>query len=114
MSGLDRDKKDFHPHMRDGKTPRCQEQVCRYTGNWPHFGQCERSAKVGDRCRQHDPVAIEARKRATREREDEEYKQHLMKIYGPRFFNVLKQIAAGHNDPRRLAQDTIDEFNKKG
>ncbi len=103
---------NLKPHMRDGETPRCQQKVTRYHGNWPTSGQCCRSAKVGDRCKQHDPAHVEAKRRVQDEKWREERKRQNTRHHAPKLLKVLKAIAAGHNDPRQLAQDTIDELEK--
>lgn len=98
------------PYMKDGKRPRCQERICRYIGNWPSYGQCTRSAKVGDRCRQHDPEDI-ARRDEERQRDDDiRWNKRRRELAATTFYNALGQIATGHNDPRRLAQEVIKTF----
>ena len=103
----------LEPFMRDGKTPKCQEAIMRYVGNWPQgLAQCTRSAKVGDRCRQHDPVFI-AKKEADRTvKYNNEWAARRKEIHGAAFYNALELIAAGHNDPRTLATEMIDKFKE--
>ncbi len=107
-----RNKYNPDPFMRDGKKPRCQIEVVTYSGMWPHYHQCMRSAKVGEYCKQHDPEAVKARERARSKKWDDQWNARRYQIHGSRFFAVLESIAAGHNDARTLAQETIDEFKK--
>ncbi len=109
---MDTDPRDYDKHMRDGKTPRCQEVVCTYSGNWPHYHQCTRAAKVADMCRQHDPVAVKAREEKTQARHNKEWKVRMVEIYGHHFLAALRKIAAGHNDARALAQEEVDKFDE--
>ena len=100
------------PFMNDGKKPRCQERVVRYIGNWSTGGQCYRSAAIGDRCKQHDPERV---KKKTLERNaiaDQKWQHRRKEIHGARFYNALKQIANGHNNPRTLAQGVVNKFEE--
>ena len=105
-------QENFDILMKDGKTPRCQEQVCTYQGMAAHWHQCYRSAKVGDRCRQHDPAAVKARDEARTVKYNREQRVWLIRVSGHRFLDVLRQIADGHDDPGTLARDTIKEFER--
>ncbi|TMN46124.1 hypothetical protein, partial [Pseudoalteromonas piscicida] len=58
-------------------------------------------------CKLHDPEAVALRQKETRTREDARYRKMRLEWAGPRFFEVLKQIADGHNDPRALAAEAI-------
>lgn len=109
---MDKKRENWDATMRDGKTPRCQEQVCTYSGMWPHYHQCSRSAKVGDRCRQHDPVAIKARADKTQAKYDADWQRRRYEIYGKGHFEALVKIANGHNDARGLARELVDKFNE--
>ena len=104
---MDTKKEDYRPFMRDGKTPRCQDRV--RLGFWNH--QCSRSAKVGDRCRQHDPAAIEARQAKADARYRAERAVRKIELNGRVFLGALRKIAAGHNDARGLAQEAVDKFD---
>ena len=94
---------------------RCAQTVCaNERGAIPK--QCGRKRGYGPEsafCRQHDPAAVAARDAGARDRHEAEWKEHLKKIYGPTFLNALREIAAGHNDPRALAQSIIDKFDSK-
>jgi len=94
---------------------RCCEEVTRYIGNWPHYGQCTRKRGFGPDeayCKQHDPEAVAARRKEADERGESKYRQQRLEWAGPRFFKVLKQIADGHNDPRSIAQEAIAPYRK--
>jgi len=98
----------------DGKTRRCQKDVMRYIGNWPKSGQCEFAAKDGtDFCKIHHPDAEAKRDAEVKARYDVQWAKRRKEIHGASFFAVLEKIAAGHNDPRTLAQEAIDKFNGK-
>lgn len=88
---------------------RCCEEV-RSPDRWGHYHQCAKPRGHGPNeayCKQHDPVAVAARKKASRERGDREWQKRRVEIYGARFLAALQQIADGHNDPRTLARETI-------
>ena len=111
---MDQDRKDYDATMRDGKTPRCQQRVCTYSGTrWPHWHQCSRSAKMGDMCKQHDPGVTKARKSKARARGDAEFQARMVEVYGKHFLEALRKIAAGHNDARGLAQEEVDRFDER-
>ncbi|TMO31879.1 hypothetical protein CWC26_21705 [Pseudoalteromonas sp. S4488] len=61
----------------------------------------------GAYCKLHDPEAVALRQKVTRPREDARYRTMRLAWAGPRFFEVLKQIADGHNDPRALAAEAL-------
>jgi hypothetical protein len=91
---------------------RCQAEV--WETRWPRPYQCQRKAVVdGKWCKQHDPAAIEARKKAADARSDAEWQKRRIEIHGKCFYETLKQIAEGHNDPRALAQEMLDQFDGK-
>lgn len=94
---------------------RCCEEVGRDIGHRTSFGQCTRKRGYGpggEYCKQHDPAAVKAR----REKSDSEWKAKFNKdrvrYYGASFLAVLQQIADGHNDPRTLAKETIEAYEK--
>jgi len=83
-------------------------------GVWSGYKQCSKTRGHGPNesyCKIHDPNRIEAKKKAKARQHDIEYNQRLKLTFGPVFFRKLEEIAAGHNDPRGLANDTINEFN---
>lgn len=94
-------------------TTRCCELVSDSNG-W-RYHQCSRKRGYGPEkayCKQHDPEAVKARREAS----DAKYNAQINKLryewHGRKFFDVLKIIADGHNDPRTLARETIDAFMK--
>jgi hypothetical protein len=75
--------------------------------------QCQRKrghGPDGAYCKQHDPAALEARKKATEARYNERFNEERYQWHGREFFNALVKIAEGHNDPRGLAREIIDAF----
>jgi len=88
---------------------RCQKDgVASQDGRW--FYQCKRAASVNNKwCKQHDPVAVAARETASQAKWDKEWERRKKELDGPQYYAVLKQIAAGHNDPRRLAKEALDD-----
>ena len=83
---------------------------------WDGGSQCTRKAicdpdKDGNptTCKQHSQEASKARK----DKRDAEYarqsREWAFKRNGERFYDALKLIAEGHNDPRSLAQDVISK-----
>lgn len=101
-----------------GKPPdltRCCQEVQVYPGNWPSYHQCRRPRGHGPEqayCKQHDPAAAETRRAALTARSKEKWDKRRYELYGKQFFDALKQIADGHNDPRTLAKETIKPFEK--
>jgi hypothetical protein len=95
-------------------------------GRWPSFHQCTRKSVVmrcvdGAEygfCKLHDPEAVAAKQKAQREKRDQEWKELKDKSdRDTRTAAALKscrvameQIAAGHNDPRTLALETLKLF----
>lgn len=96
------------------------------TYGWVHQHQCTRKpivfrcvdgAEYGF-CKQHDPETVKARDaarrdqwRLERERKDREYdRQKREREAMGACKAALEQIAAGHNDPRALAVETLALF----
>lgn len=93
------------------KKPRCQKSVWR-SGEWGS-SQCSRAAKPGsDFCKVHNPAAEAERDAVRKARSEEQWAERRLEIHGKHFYAALEKIAAGHNDPRGLAQEVINEFNK--
>lgn len=93
----------------------CCEQVISYETNWPRLHQCQRKRGFGPEqayCKQHDPEAVKARQAANDKRANESWNKRRYEFSGKRFFDVLQQIADGHNDARGLAQETIAKFKE--
>lgn len=88
-------------------------------GQW-HSHRCERNASVehGGKpyCRQHNPAAKAARDAERQAKWDAEERQNRSdrdKAKAQRRLlesavEAIRQIAAGHNDPRALAQSVLD------
>lgn len=84
---------------------RCRASVHETRGIGSH--QCTRKPKAGERyCATHSPAAIERRAEAADKRYQESLKRDRERRGGV-FLDALRQIAAGHNDPRSLAIETI-------
>jgi hypothetical protein len=104
-----------NPRGRAPDFTRCCEEVTTYNNGWPSYYQCNRKCGYGpDKayCKQHDPDAVKARQAALTAKYNEKNNQERYKWHGRSFFKVLEKIANGHNDPRTLARETIDEFMK--
>ncbi len=79
-----------------------------------HSGQCTRKnghGPDGAYCKQHDPIAIKAKIAAS----DAKWRaEQDAKARQAEFANdckaAIREIAAGHNDPRALAQSIIDKL----
>lgn len=77
-----------------------------------HHGQCGRPrghGPDGEYCKQHDPAAVEAR----RKDREETYRIKILRANKPiadmlRYRDALHAIAAGHNDPRSLAAEALN------
>jgi hypothetical protein len=82
---------------------------------WARASQCQRKRGFGPDlayCKQHDPVAVEARNKAASAKYNEQYNRERYSWNGRRFFDALQKIADGHNDARGFAQEVITEFLK--
>lgn len=81
---------------------------------WSRETQCSRKRGHGPDglyCKTHDPAAVKTREdRATAAR-DAKWEATVKKLYlgcdGPRLLDAIVQIAAGHNDARGLALQTL-------
>lgn len=94
---------------------RCCAVVTEQTNGWYRDHQCTRKRGFGpngDYCKQHDPAAAEARRKASRANEEAKYEAFRMEAYGRAFHDALRKIADGHNDPRTLASEILDKFEK--
>lgn len=91
----------------------CCEEVTFYIGRWPKNKQCDRKRGYGPDqayCKQHDPAAVEKRRGAADARYRDAQNKRRYELYGRTFFDALKKIADGHNDPRTLAMDITQKF----
>jgi len=68
-------------------------------------------------CKQHDPAAQIARRaeqdKRLREQMETDARKYALRALGPKAIEALRQIAAGHNDPRSLAKEVLDTFDSK-
>lgn len=70
---------------------------------WPREYQCSKKRGFGPDgayCKQHDPEAVEKRRKAIDARESAKWNERRKEIHGPTFLKALEEIAAGHNDAR--------------
>lgn len=75
--------------------------------------QCTRKRGYGPDgayCKQHDPAAVAEREAKSKKKYDEQWHRRRLELGGRRFYEALRKIADGHNDPRALAQETIAPY----
>ena len=75
--------------------------------------QCARKAAHGPDgayCKTHDPAAVKARSNAARAKWDASAQLERPKLYSFEMLDVLRRIAAGHNDPQRIATEIISKI----
>lgn len=92
---------------------RCCEEV--YGNQTRMFSQCGRKRGYGpDKayCKQHDPEAVKARQASQERKYYDEMNKKQSQWHGPKFLAVLRKIADGHNDPRSIAKDVIEEYER--
>lgn len=100
-----------------GKKPdftRCAVEVYpNERGAIPH--QCSNKAKFDPNedgkpttCKIHSKQAVAERKKAAKDKYAEYLQKNRPQWHGPAFMKALIAIANGHNDPRGLAEETID------
>jgi len=85
-----------------------------YSGIWGGFKQCARKNGHGPHgawCKLHDPVAAKA-KSAARDAADKLKRDETRRRseFEAACKAAIREIAAGHNDPRGLAQSIIDKL----
>lgn len=75
--------------------------------------QCTRKRGHGPEkayCKLHDPDVVKAR----RDKSEREYRiknyANMKRAYGASFLETLRKIAEGHNDPRALASEAVNNF----
>lgn len=103
-----------NPNRRAPNYENCCAEVHHKIG-FGRLYQCERKRGYGPDaayCKQHDPAAKAERAKVATANYRAKMNADRPRIFGPKFLYVLEQIAAGHNDPRALAQTTINEFRK--
>ena len=82
---------------------------------WSQHYQCNRPSGHGPEelyCRQHDPAAVEKRAEESRKREREERERERPKWYGRPMLEIIRRIAAGHNDPTALCREFIEQYDR--
>lgn len=101
-------------HKPNHRPDRCAETVSDRHGFW-HSSQCSRKRGHGPEqafCKQHSPEAKAEREAKWQEKYDAERKayrrERLINEAKSSALDACRQIAAGHNDPRELAQAVID------
>ena len=61
-------------------------------------------------CRQHDPVAKDARRKAGEPTRKEAHRKRIMEFRGPHWYKVLKAISEGATNPMELASKAIESL----
>lgn len=87
----------------------CKEQVWMDT-RWPRRRQCARKAVRDGYCNQHHPDSVKERQKTINEKFERQWQRRRKELAGPSWFEVLKLIAEGHDDPRALAADAIKDY----
>ena len=81
---------------------------------FPASRQCKRARGHGEGglfCKLHDPAAVEAKRQATLQRRNSRADREARERRRPDAYRAaLQAIADGHNDPRGLARETLDEW----
>lgn len=101
--------------LRTGTAPdftRCCVEVSGHQ-MWANYHQCTRKrghGPDGAYCKQHDPAAAEARRKASDAKYAQLHNNLRIEWAGPKFFEALVKIADGHNDPRAVAQEAIKDY----
>jgi hypothetical protein len=100
-----------HGHVAD--YTKCAETV--YSGDvFAGSKQCTRKNGHGPHgawCKQHDPVAVKAKNEARTAKWRKEWaEKDRLRDFERGCQDAIRQIAAGHNDPRGLAQSLIDNL----
>lgn len=107
-------KETYGRYDKKADHTRCASSV--YDDMWSGARQCSRKNGHGPHgawCKQHDPVAVKARDVARRAQWKAEYDaKDRKRKFEAECIAAIKSIAAGHNDPRGLAQSLIDEGEK--
>jgi hypothetical protein len=106
---------DRDVHRGDYAVTNCQANVYdRFM--FGSFRQCERKAVKDGFCKQHHPDAEKARRDKTKQREDKEWRHRRLELAGPKFYTILKEIAAledvNCDEAPGRAQRAIAEFEK--
>jgi hypothetical protein len=92
---------------------RCAHEV--YDGMTRIFSQCARKRGHGPEgafCKQHDPDMVKARNQKSADDYREKRRREALRQSGT-YIAALRKIADGHNDPRALAAETLDQFERE-
>jgi hypothetical protein len=79
------------------------------------FSQCSKpngKGPDGAYCATHNPDAVAARRKKSEEKYRADMRRHM---FGGmlKAVKALQRIESGHNDPRELARETLDEFRAR-
>lgn len=77
--------------------------------------QCRKSRGQGPDeayCKQHDPDRVKARQDESRQAYRDKVNKLQVQWYGATFLAALREIEAGHNDPRTLAREVIAKYEE--
>lgn len=85
----------------------CMEPVFSHRGSGGH--QCNRKAIKDGYCTQHHPDAVIERHRKAAARHAAKDRQ-MTRLYAGPAIQALRSIASGHNDPARLARETLEKL----
>lgn len=98
--------------------PRCHAEV--YCGTYRRFSQCQSSASVIEEngnqwCGNHSPAAekrrADKRQAATDARNAKWSRYEIQNQTSIRVIAALREIEAGHNDPRALAREVLEAYD---
>lgn len=85
---------------------------------WDGGLQCSRKASCDPNshgnmttCKQHSETVTKAREKKAKEKYALENRKWLIRLNGQKFYDALKKIADGHNDPRGLAKATLSKID---
>lgn len=113
MSGL------YEQHMKFGTlSPAIDTERCRvetYEGISRNFTQCARRKTVEvdgiGYCKQHSPGEVAKRRQAQQDKYEAERQISERRYVRPNEYrDALREIAAGHNDPRALAEAVLAKW----
>lgn len=80
--------------------------------SFPRKGRCMRKATVdGKWCKQHSPEAIAERTVKSKAKNEANLRTWKFRNRGQHYFQTLKQIAEGCNDPQHIAREAIKDMD---
>ncbi len=90
----------------------CQYKVT-YNKNWAKTRDCLRKAvKDTSFCTQHSDEQVKIREANSRATQEQKIKTHRYEYCGKYFYDVLKEIALGVDDPIGKAKVAVNKFEK--